>query len=489
MQPASPRQTHLARETGTLRKQGRHGVALVYPSPYPVGMSSLGFQTVYGRLNEISDVAAERAFLPESAGVPLLTYESGRPVSDFPIVAFSVAYELEVAGVLSCLKLAGLAPLASLRRERDPWVIAGGPLTFSNPLPLAPFVDVIVMGEAEELLAPLVNALTSGAPRREVLKGLAHHPGFFVPQEHGDVLPPIAKCDDALLPARSVVWTPDATLSNMFLIETSRGCSRGCTFCVMRRSTNGGMRIVAAERLLSLVPLAAPRVGLVGAAVSDHPHIVDIVRALVDRGHGIGLSSLRADKLTPDFVEALKRGGYRTLTVASDGASERLRGLIERKIREKHLLRAALLAAAHDIPQLKVYMMIGVPGETDADLDELISFSLKQADAAGPRTKIHLSIAPFVSKRNTPLAGLPFVGIREAERRLARLRAALLPRVQMRATSARWAWVEYMLAQGNAAAGLAVHEAWAQGGSFAAYRRALTPLLAPPAHAPARASA
>ncbi|MBI3180333.1 MAG: radical SAM protein, partial [Deltaproteobacteria bacterium] len=334
-------------------------------------------------------------------------------------------------------------------------------------------------------LAPLLDALTSGAPRRQVLRELALRPGFFVPSEHGDALPPVAKCDDSQLPACSSVWTPAATLADMFLIETSRGCSRGCTFCVMRRSTNGGMRIVPAERVLSLIPEAAPRVGLVGAAVSDHPRIVDIVRAIVDRGQGVGLSSLRADKLTPEFVEALKRGGYRTLTVASDGASERLRSLIERKIREKHLLRAAELAGAHDIPQLKVYMMIGVPGETHDDLDELVAFSHRQADAAGPRTKIHLSIAPFVSKRNTPLDGLPFVGIREAEVRLARLRAGLLPRVHMRATSARWAWVEYMLAQGGPSAGLAVREAWERGGSFAAYRRALAPLAAQTPRAPA----
>lgn len=465
--------SRLALEQGTLRGHGQRSVALVYPSPYRVGMSSLGFQTIYRLLNSSDDTGAERAFLPdpdiEDAG--LLTYESGRPVSDFPVVAFSVAYELEVTGVLTCLARAGIPLLATQRRAGDPWVIMGGPLTFSNPACLGPFADAVVIGEAEGLLQPVLEAVFAAGSRQQVCQRLADHCGVWVPSEHGSTLPALARADDRDLPAYSAIVTPQTELTNMFLVETERGCSRGCTFCVMRRSTNGGMRVVPANRVLETVPDNAMRVGLVGAAVSDHPQIVDIVQALVTSGREVGLSSLRAERLTPELVGLLVEGGYRTLTVASDGASERLRSQLDKKIREEHLLRAAELAAEHGIKRLKVYVMVGVPGETDADLDELIAFSLRLADKGGHRCRICLGIAPFVPKRNTPLAGAPFVGIKEADRRIGRLRKGLVPRVEVRPTSSRWAWVEHQLARGGPPAGLCTLRAWRAGGSFSAFRK------------------
>ena len=209
----------------------------------------------------------------------------------------------------------------------------------------------------------------------------------------------------------------------MFLIEPERGCHRGCTYCVMRRSTNGGMRIVEPARVLGLVPADARRVGLVGAAVTDHPGLPEILRALVDSGREVGISSLRADRLTDEIVGLLKRGGYRTLTTAADGASERMRTAIDRKTKERHLLRAAELCRTHELKQLKLYMMLGLPGETMDDIDELGRFSLELA-AVAPR--LAFGIAPFVAKKNTPLDGSPFEpidGRRGQARAPARARA------------------------------------------------------------------
>src|SRR5438309_1897691 len=180
----------------------------------------------------------------------------------------------------------------------------------------------------------------------------------------------------------------------MFLIEPERGCPRGCTYCVMRRSTNGGMRLVQPERVKSLIPAEAQRVGLVGAAVTDHPGLPEILRFIVDSGRQVGISSLRADRLDDEIVGLLRRGGYRTLTTAGDGSSERLRDDIQRKTRERHIMRAAQLARAHGMQQLKLYMMVGLPGETDADIDELARFSLELAGVAG---RLVLGIAPFVA--------------------------------------------------------------------------------------------
>jgi radical SAM superfamily enzyme YgiQ (UPF0313 family) len=256
----------------------------------------------------------------------------------------------------------------------------------------------------------------------------------------------------------------------MFLIEPERGCSRGCTYCVMRRTTNGGMRLVPPEKVLSFVPTQARRVGLVGAAVTDHPRIHEVVRQIVESGREVGISSLRADRLSEELVELLGRGGYRTLTTASDGASQRLRHAVQRRTSEHHLIRAAELARKFRLERLKLYEMIGLPGETLEDIDELARFSLELARI----TPLSLAISPFVAKRNTPLDGAPFESIPSLENKLSRLRSALKDRVGIRPTSARWAWVEYMLSQGGEAEGIAALEAWRAGGSFAAWKRALT---------------
>jgi radical SAM superfamily enzyme YgiQ (UPF0313 family) len=479
----------LAAEVGTIYKQGALPFALVYPSPYTVGMSSLGFQTVYRLLNGLPEVSAERAFLPDrpsndaraarDARAPLASYESGRPVGDFPVVAFSLAYELELAGVVDCLDLAGIPALADQRadsRQRWPLVVIGGPLTFSNPVPAAPFADVLLMGEAEETLPELVAAIRAEPDRRALLAGLAARPGFYVPSIHGTRLPAVAKAADTLLPATSQIRTPHTELANMFLIEPERGCHRGCTYCVMRRSTNGGMRLVDPKRVLSLIPADARRVGLVGAAVTDHPGLPEILRGVVDAGREVGISSLRADRLTDEIVGLLKRGGYRTLTTASDGASERLRDTIMRKTKERHLLAAAALARAHGMTQVKIYMMLGLPGETSDDIDELARFSLELAAAAG---RLVLGIAPFVAKRNTPLDGSAFEAIHVLDAKLERLRSKVKGRVTLRPTSPKWAWVEYRLAQGGLAAGHAAAAAARAGGRFADWKSALAEVPTP----------
>jgi radical SAM superfamily enzyme YgiQ (UPF0313 family) len=486
------RAQRLGDEIGTLHKQADLPVALVYPSPYHVGMSSLGYQTVYRELNALPGVAAERAFLPDDAREarrrrePLHTYESGRPISEFPVVAFSLAYELEIAGLCDCLDLAGIPALASARAEQPgawPLVVVGGPLTFSNPVPAGPFADVMILGEAEDLLVTLTDAVAgyrrggaAALDRPALLADLARRPGFYVPSIHGEITPPIAAAADARLPAHSQIRTPHTELSNMFLIEPERGCHRGCTYCVMRRSTNGGMRLVEPQRMLGHVPADAARVGLVGAAVTDHPGLPEILRALVDAGREVGISSLRADRLDDEIVGLLRRGGYRTLTTAADGASERLRDEIQRKTREKHLLRAAELCRRHGLHQLKLYMMLGLPGETMADIEELGRFARELGQVA-PR--LAFGIAPFVAKRNTPLDRQAFTPIAEVDARLARLRALVAGRVELRPTSPKWAWVEYRLAQGGFAAGLAAMAATRAGGRFADWRSALAEVPVP----------
>jgi radical SAM superfamily enzyme YgiQ (UPF0313 family) len=397
--------------------------------------------------------------------------ETLTPLDAFPVFAFSVAYELELQGVFALLEAAGLSAFREQRSDDAPLVVAGGPLTFSNAEPLEPFVDVVVQGEADDLVHQLLDEVLAGGGKRAVLERLARRPGFRVPglsTEASRFF--VAKASDEGLPAYSRVVTPHTELSDMFLIEPERGCSRGCHYCVMRRTTNGGMRTVPPERVLELIPSWATKVGLVGAAVTDHPRIVELLEAIVGSGRQVGVSSLRADRLTAPLVNALKAGGARVLTVASDGASQRMRVLVDRKHSEEQLLNAARLAQAAGIKRLKVYNLVGLPLETDEDIDELVRFTVELSKIL----PVALGVAPFAAKRNTPLDGSPFAGIDVVEARLARLRKGLKGRAELRPTSARWAWVEYMLAQCGPEAGLAAYDAWKAGGAFRAWEQAFT---------------
>lgn len=471
---ADPIQRRLRQERGNRFVQGGPRVAMLYPSPYRAGMSSLGYQWIISILQD-NGFSPERAFLPDDVDAamrsrePLVTYETRSPLSSFPVIGVSLAYELELAGLIQTLEMAGIPLLREERGPQDPRIILGGPITFSNPLPAAPFVDAMLLGEAEEQVTTAFGE--AFRPDREAwLDTIQDLPGGFVPERAGTRLPPVAKATDALLPARSRILAPEAELSDMFMIEGERGCHRSCTFCVMRRSTNGGMRLVTPERILSFIPEDAHRVGLVGAAISDHPKLVGLLETIVDSGREVGVSSLRADRIArkPDIARLLAKGGYRTLTVALDAASHRLRRSISKGTLEKHLISCAEQAREHRYKVLKVYMMLGLPGETDEDVDELIRFTLELASIH----PVALGLAPFVPKRNTPMDASGFAGIKTVERRLKRLNGGLKRRAHVRPTSARWAWVEYMLAQGGPEMGQAVIDAVHNGGSFASYKKA-----------------
>ncbi len=471
----------LAAEHGTLGLRQPAPVCMVYPSPYRVGMSALGFQTLYRILNE-DGPGAHRAFLPdawEPASLqwpqpkePVLSYEQQRPVSDYRVLAMSVAYELEITGVIRLLEGAGIPLYAKDRGPRDPILIAGGPVTTTNPSVLLPFVDILMFGEGEEQLPLAIDRILASRTRSTAIEEVAAMPhtirGELEPG-HFEAFPEQAKVDKSQLPAFSAITTPNTELADMFLVEPERGCSRQCTFCVMRGPSTGGMRLLDMETPLGLIPETAKRVGLVGAAVTDHPKLEELIDRVVATGRGVGVSSLRADRLTPDLVANLARGGYRQITVASDGISQRLRDDLQRRIKGESILRAADLVRNDPVVRgLKVYQMIGVPTETEADVDELIAFNTELSK----RVRLTLTFSTFVAKRNTPLDGKAFVGVKEAEARLRKIRKGLAGRAQIRPQSPRWAHVEYLLAQRGAESGEASVQAVHAGGSYRAWIKA-----------------
>lgn len=469
----------LANERGTLGVGRPSEVALGYPSPYRAGMSSLGFQTLY-RLTHQLGFGAHRAFLPDAwepmalpwpqPRRPILTYEAERPLSSYRVLGVSVAYELELAGLIRLLEGAGIPLLAADRGEHDPIVIGGGPLTFSNPSSLLPFVDLLIVGEGEDLLPAAIERIL-GRRRADAIAAAAELPHTIVGEVEPGLwhpLPEPARASKERVPAYSAILTPDTELADMFLIEPERGCSRQCAFCVMRITPGGGMRLVEVDHVMDLVPAHAGKVGLVGAAVTDHPDLEPLVARLVESGRKVSISSLRADRLTPTFLRDMQRSGHRTITVASDGISERMRQLLDRKIKEQHLLRAAQLVHEHGFHRLKVYEMIGAPGETDADVDELIRFAGELARIG----RLALTFSTFVAKRNTPLDGQPFLGVKAAEDRLRRIRSGLAGKVEIRPQSPRWAHIEFLLAQRGPDAGHAAIRAVRAGARYADWVRA-----------------
>ncbi len=444
---------------------GRFRWLHAYPAPYRVGMSSLGFLTLHREISGRPDWSVERVFLPagRDAG-PLRAWESGDDVRRFDAVGISIAHELEIGAVVRLLQGLGLAPLSRDRPVQDPPVILGGPLTGINPRPLAPFADLVVVGEADAAIHTLCDALERGP-----LEDLPDAPGLFWPGRGAGEPPAPLRLAAEHLPAWSAIWSPDAELTNMALVEVARSCKRACAFCASSRLAMGPCRTVPADAILAAIPEAAPRVGLVGTAVSDHPDLRRLLESVVARGREVGVSSIRVDRLDAELLELLQRGGLRTLTVGVDGASERLRRAVRKGVTEEHLVRAAELAQAAHLRRLKLYQLVGLPEEADADLDELVALVERLARIV----PVTLTVTPFVPKPGTPLFDASPLPVKEIQRRLKRVQHRLRRVARVRPDSARWAWVEAQIARGDAATGEAVLAAERAGGRYADYRRAL----------------
>jgi radical SAM superfamily enzyme YgiQ (UPF0313 family) len=377
----------LADETGTIIKDwgGRVPIALVYPNRYFLGMSNLGFQTVYHRLNQLPNVVCERVFLPESKDMTAarsrtgpLSMESQRPLADFRIVAFSVAFENDYTNLVHLLHLGKLTPYSSRRHQHEPLVVAGGVATFLNPEPIAPFIDVFLLGEAENLLEDFTTAWQEAhdenASREEQLVHIATQvSGAYVPSlfraendSEGQLISFEPLTDiPAKIPARaaaietegptvSTVVTPHTEFANTVLVEIGRGCGRGCRFCAAG-FVYRPVRHQQGEKVVRAALDSAPsgrKIGLLSSAVSDHPDIDAICLQLRQAGTRLSVSSLRADSVTPAMLEALRKSGLRTVAIAPEAGSERLRQVINKNLTEEQILNAVTAVVGSGIPNL-----------------------------------------------------------------------------------------------------------------------------------------
>jgi radical SAM superfamily enzyme YgiQ (UPF0313 family) len=470
----------IADEIGTILRRAPVEVLLAYPNTYRVAGSSLGMQVIYRALNSRDHVACHRAVLPDDAlehpgQVHVHSLEFAKPLADYDAVCFSIAYELDLAHLVLMLEGSGIPALASERGPQHPPVVVGGPLTNSNVLPLGLFADVVVMGEADLAVYTLLDWLQERPDRAALTAQAAGMPGFWVPSIHGDAVPELLSVRGDAIPARGVWHSPQAEFRNMMLVETSRGCPRYCKFCVVRAPV-APVRSPELDQVVAVLDRpefeAAPRVGFVGAAVSDWPFFKDILRAALERGKQVGVSSLRADKLDDELVDLLHQGGYRTLTVASDAASQRLRGKMMKGLRERHLMEAAEQARRVGMKLVKVYVIIGLPDENDDDIQELIDFGQRLSK----RVRSAITLSPFVPKLHTPLAEAPFEPAAAQTKKLQRIQRGLGGRVDVRFDSPRQAWVEYRLSQGGIQTGHAVLQAARNGASLGAWKAAFAEL-------------
>lgn len=471
----------------TGRKQsGRFSICLVYPNRYHLGMSNLGFLSVHALLNGMDDVLCDRAFFPDpdelrayrATGTPLLSLEAERPVADFRVVAFSVSFEADYPAIPDLLSLASIPLFTRDRGAGSPLIIGGGAALFLNPEPVADFFDLLYLGEAEPGLPPLIEAIRSGTPdRRELLPRLSRHPSVYVPSCYELVYDgerilrrtPLhgapERVDRAILPfpappARSTILTPETEFSSMPLVEVSRGCPRGCRFCAAGFIYHP-YRTSPTQAILDSVnqlPPMGKRIGLVGAAVSEHPDIETICSTIVERGGEFSLSSLRIDSLSPTLLDLLRRVGCRSVAIAPEGGSQRLRDLIRKGIDEDQILTACDRLIDHDILNLKLYVIIGLPTETMEDLHELIDLvgrirgvMLERSRPKGRIGRITLSVNPFIPKPFTPFqwCGMEPLPLLEGKVRHLRDAVRTMPNIDLQVEPLREAWLQALLSRGD----------------------------------------
>jgi radical SAM superfamily enzyme YgiQ (UPF0313 family) len=493
----------LSCESGTVikRHHNRITIALVYPNTYQIGMSNLGFLTVYRLINQFDQVVCERAFLPsgkDDPGRDIRTVESGKPVGDFDIIAFSLSFENDYPAILTVLAGAGLPLSANERGTPHPLVMAGGVACFLNPEPIAPFIDCFLLGEAEISLPRFIDTFDPAADRATLLEQVARQvpgayvPALYTPSYHADgtfkdltvslpiprTVTPTRVTDLAAEPAFGSIITPDTTFNDTYLVEVTRGCPHGCRFCsagfVYRPP-----RFQSLDTLATCLDQAAEqtsKVGLVGTAIADWPGLEDLCRLAAEKGLQVSFSSLRADALNADLIKTLRESNVKTATIAPDAGSERMRRIINKGMTEPQILAAAAALVAGGIPNLKLYFMVGLPWETDGDVEAIVALTRKLKsqflEASRPRKRIGtitVSLNAFVPKPFTPFQWCPMEPRKTLQAKLKKLRKALqkIPNVRVQAENLRWSYIQALFARGDRRVAAFLKDAHRHNGNWA----------------------
>ena len=487
-------------------------VALLFPDTYAVGMSHLGLKILYDIVNRRPDALAERCFQPwfdmeqamRRAGLPLVTLESHRPVGAFDVLGVSLQYEALYTNFVAALDLAGIPRRAEARGESDPIVVAGGPAT-TAPEPIADHVDVFLTGDGEESFPALLDLVRerkrNGGRRADVLRAIArtvrgayvpslYDVGYapdgtiaFVRPRHPDVpakVPQAVVEDFASAPWPTAPPVPYVdVVHDRITLEIMRGCVHGCRFC-HAGYTKRPMRYRPPEQLVAMAEAAyqatgIPEIGLTSLSSSDYPELVELMQRLNarfrDRRVSLSLPSLRVNeilKVLPHMLGEVRRGG---LTLAPEVATDRLRKIINKPISNDDLYAGTREAYRLGWSQVKVYVMVGIPGEIDSDIDGIAEMAdtlsnLRRQVGKGPGT-VNVTVSPFVPKPHTPFQWAPQATPRYLRETYTRLHQQVRTReVHLKTHDPDWAGVEGMLSRGDRRLGPVIEHVVDAGGRF-----------------------
>ena len=469
----------------TVNPHAGQKVAIVYPNTYFVGMSNLGLHIIYEEINLRNDSVCERIFLPEKKELeaydktktPLMSVETQRPMHQFDMVAFDVTFEMDYFHIPLMLRHGRVPIMGKDRTEFDPIVIAGGPCATFNPEPFADFIDAFIIGEGEGIVSRVLDIIRDGKmeglDRHAILRQLANISGVYVPSlyvpiysEDGEFkgydivegAPKTIKRHFEMLTSggETVVATNYTEFGAMYIIEVARGCGRHCRFCMA-----GYCFRVPRVRPLDILKEGVDRaeklgkkVGLMGAAISDYPEVDELVTYIRSKDMRYSCASLRADSLTQAVVDGLADSGQKTITIAPETGSERLRRVINKGISEEHLKNAATLSAKSGIQHMRLYIMIGLPTETDEDIEAIVGLAERtQAHMAevGCKGRLTLSINPFIPKPFTPFQWMAMDNQKTVEKKLQYIKKALQKnrRIEVLVESPKEAYIQGVLARGD----------------------------------------
>ncbi len=485
----------------TVNPHAGQKVAIVYPNTYFVGMSNLGLHIIYEKINLRNDSVCERIFLPEKKELeaydktktPLMSVETQRPMHQFDVVAFDVTFEMDYFNIPLMLRHGRVPIMGKDRTEFDPIVIAGGPCATFNPEPFADFIDAFIIGEGEGIVSRVLdiirNGKLEGLDRHAILRQLANESGVYVPSLYVPIYsddgefkgydiaegaPKMIKRHFEMLTSggETVVATNYTEFGAMYIIEVARGCGRHCRFC-MAGYCFRVPRVRPLEILKEGVDRAeklGKKVGLMGAAISDYPEVDELVNYIRSKDMRYSCASLRADSLTQAVVDGLADSGQKTITIAPETGSERLRRVINKGISEEHLQNAATLSAKSGIQHMRLYIMIGLPTETDEDIEAIVGLAERtQAHMAevGCKGRLTLSINPFIPKPFTPFQWMAMDNQKTVEKKLQYIKKALQKnrRIEVLIESPKEAYIQGVLARGDRRLGAVIAACAADRGS------------------------